>query len=274
MRKVMVAAGVVVVFLGAVVAVVIHLQSKFAFPYIPPSAQIPDAVNKTGGESVWLDVDGKRVEAWFLPARHNEPAPLIMNTHGNGELIDQWAERVTPLRDAGYGVLLVEYPGYGRSEGKASDKSITNTMLAAYDWALKNPRVDPARIVAHGRSMGGGAVGALAKHRPVAALVLESTYTSLAAMMRAAGVPDFMVTNRLDTMEALKTYSGPVLVLHGDGDTVIPVGHGRALASASKRARLEIQHCGHNDCPPQWDLLLGFLVQNGVSSKPGKGVSP
>jgi uncharacterized protein len=274
MRKIMFAAVVLAVFLGVLVAVVVHLQSKFAFPYIPPSAQIPDAVKTVGGESVRLDVDGKRVEAWFLPARHHEAAPLILNTHGNGELIDQWAERVTPLRDAGYGVLLVEYPGYGRSEGKPSDKSITHTMIAAYDWALGNPRVDPARIVAHGRSMGGGAAGALAKHRPLAALILESTYTSLAAMVRAAGVPDFLVANRLDTMEALKTYAGPVLVLHGDGDTVIPVAHARTLASASKRARLEIQHCGHNDCPPQWELVLGFLAQNGVSSKPGKGVSP
>jgi fermentation-respiration switch protein FrsA (DUF1100 family) len=274
MRKLMVAAGVFVVLLGAIVAVVIHLQAKLAFPYIPTSAQIPDAVNKVGGESIWLDVDGKRVEAWFLPARHGEAAPLIMNTHGNGELIDQWAERTTPLRDAGFGVLLVEYPGYGRSEGTPSEKSITNTMLAAYDWALKNPRVDPARIVAHGRSMGGGAAGALARNRPLAALVLESTYSSLAAMVRAAGVPNFLIVNRLDTLEALKDYAGPVLVLHGENDNAIPVAHARALASASKRARLEILPCGHNDCPPQWDVVLGFLAQNGVSSIPGKGVSP
>lgn len=274
MRKFVVITSVFLVCLGAVVAAVIHLQTKLAFPYIPPSAQIPDAVNKVGGEALWLDVDGKRVEAWFLPARHNEAAPLILNTHGNGELIDQWAERAMPLRDAGYGVLLVEYPGYGRSEGKPSEKSITKAMVAAYDWALKEPRVDPARIVAHGRSMGGGAAGALAKHRPLAALILESTYTSLAAMVRAAGVPDLLIVNRLDTMEALKDYAGPVLVLHGESDGVIPVSHGRALASASKRARLEIQHCGHNDCPPQWDVVLGFLAQNGVSSIPGKGVSP
>jgi uncharacterized protein len=273
-RKIMVATGILALFLGAIVALVIGLQSKLAFPYIPPSAQIPHAVHKVGGEAIWLDVDGQRVEAWFLSARSGEPAPLILNTHGNGELIDQWAERVAPLRDAGYGVLLVEYPGYGRSEGKPSEKSITRTMLAAYDWAVKNPSVDPARIVAHGRSMGGGAAAALAKQRPLAALVLESTYTSLAAMVRAQGVPDFLIVNRFDTMEALKTFAGPVLLLHGESDGVIPVGHARELAKVAKRGRLEIQDCGHNDCPPQWELVLGFLAQNGVSSIPGKGVSP
>ena len=109
--KTLIAAGIVVAFLGAVVALVLSLQSRLAFPYIPPSAQIPGAVRAVGGEVIWLDVDGRRVEAWFLPVKGAAAAPLIMNTHGNGELIDQWAERVAPLRNAGFGVLLVEYPG-------------------------------------------------------------------------------------------------------------------------------------------------------------------
>ncbi len=252
----------------------LKLQTMAAFPYIPPSAQIPDAVHAFGGEVVWLDADGKRVEAWFMPARQPGRAPLILNTHGNGELIDQWAERVGPLRDAGVGVLLVEFPGYGRSEGKPSDESITATMVAAYDWAAKNPRVDPARIVAHGRSMGGGAAGALAARRPLAAVVLESTYTSLAAMIRAHGVPDFLVATRLDTVKALASYSGPLLILHGERDMVIPVSHARVMAKVYPRARLVIEDCGHNDCPPQWELLLGFLAENGVVSRPATGDSP
>ena len=255
-------------------AVVVKVQSMIAFPYIPPSAQIPAAVKAVNGETLWLDVDGKRVEAWFLPARQPGAAPLIMNTHGNGELIDQWAERVGPLRDAGFGVLLVEYPGYGRSGGNASEQSITATMVAAFDWAAKERRVDRTRIVAHGRSMGGGAAGQLAMRRPLAALILESSYTSLAAMVRAQGVPDFLVVNRLDNMQALKHYAGPVLILHGVTDNVIPVSHARALASASTRARLVIQDCGHNDCPPQWELVLSFLAENGVSSPAVTGDSP
>lgn len=273
-RKLLVAAAIFTAFGGAVAGVVVKVQSMIAFPYIPPSAQIPGAVQAVNGEVLWLDVDGKRVEAWFLPAHRPGAAPLIMNTHGNGELIDQWAERVGPLREAGFGVLLVEYPGYGRSGGKASEQSITATMVAAFDWAAKDPRVDPARIVAHGRSMGGGAAGQLAMRRPLAALILESSYTSLAAMVRASGVPDFLVSNRFDNMAALKQYPGPVLILHGVSDMVIPVMHARALASASSRAQLVIQECGHNDCPPQWELVLSFLAENGVSSAAVVGDSP
>jgi uncharacterized protein len=270
----LVAAVIFAVFAAVLGLGVLKLQTMMAFPYIPPSAQIPDAVHAFGGEAVWLEVDGKRVETWFLPARQPGRAPLIMNTHGNGELIDQWAERVGPLRDAGFGVLRVEYPGYGRSGGKPSDESITATMLAAYDWAARDPRVDAARIVAHGRSMGGGAAGQLAKHRPVAAVVLESTYTSLAAMVRAHGVPDFLVATRLDTLTALAAYHGPLLILHGERDMVIPVSHARAMAAVYPRARLVIEDCGHNDCPPQWELVLGFLAENGVTSGSATGDSP
>lgn len=270
----LVAVAIFGVFAAALSFIVLKVQTMLAFPHIPPSAQIPDAVHAFGGEVVWLDVEGKRVESWFLPARQPGRAPLIMNTHGNGELIDQWAGRVGPLRDAGLGVLLVEFPGYGRSGGKPSDESITATMLAAYDWAANDARVDPARIVAHGRSMGGGAAGQLAKRRPLAAVVLESTYTSLAAMIRAHGVPDFLVATRLDTLAALAGYRGPLLILHGERDMVIPASHARALAAVYPWARLVIEDCGHNDCPPQWELVLGFLAENGVLSASATGESP
>ena len=137
-----------------------------------------------------------------------------------------------------------------------------------------DPRVDANRIIAHGRSMGGGAAGQLAKRRPLAALILESTYTSIADMVRAHGVPDFLIVNRFDTAGMLGEYPGPVLIIHGVNDEVIPFGHARRLAAAAPRARLVELPCRHNDCPPQWELVLGFLAENGVISAPAKGESP
>jgi uncharacterized protein len=266
-----VAAAIFAIFFAVICLVVLKVQTMIAFPFIPVSAQIPAAAQAFGGEVIWLDVEGHKVEAWFLPARQPGAAPLIMNTHGNGELIDQWAERVGPLRDAGLGVLLVEYPGYGRSEGKPSEQSITAAMLAAFDWAAKEPRVDAKRIVAHGRSMGGGAAAQLAIRRPLAALVLESTYTSLADMVRAHGVPDFLIRNRFDNVAALRAYRGPVLIAHGIDDEVIPFAHARRLAAVVPRARFVELNCRHNDCPPQWELVLSFLAENGVSNATGTG---
>lgn len=270
----MIAAGILVVALAGAAWLMRTMQGRLAFPAPPASAQMPGELAAAGGEAVWLDAEGVRVEAWFLPARRAGPAPLVINTHGNGELIDQWAGKVGPLRDAGLGVLLVEFPGYGRSDGSPSERSIDAAMLAAWDWAQREPRVDGACIVAHGRSMGGGAAGLLLKQRPLAAVILESTYSSLAAMVRATGVPDVLVTNRLDTLEALRAYPGPVLVLHGIHDGLIPVDHARQLASATPRAEFHELPCGHNDCPLPWELVLGFLAANGVIKPPATGDTP
>ena len=122
--------------------------------------------------------------------------------------------------------------------------------------------------------MGGGAAGQLAKRRPLAALILESTYSSLADMVRAHGVPDFLIRNRFDTHSVLREFRGPVLILHGNHDEVIPFGHARRLAAAAPHARFEELQCRHNDCPPQWELILGFLAENGVSSAISTGGTP
>jgi uncharacterized protein len=266
--------GIFVALLGVVGWLVVMAQSKLAFPAPPPEAQQPGALAHAGGESVWLDASGDRVEAWYLPARGEGPAPLIIYAHGNGEIIDIWAEAMTPLRDAGVGVLLVEYPGYGRSEGKPSEKSITTAMIAAFDWAAKQPRVDARRIAGYGRSMGGGAVAQIAAKRPLAALILESTYTSLEDMVRVHHIPRFLILNKLDTRAVLRDFRGPVLIVHGRHDVNIPVSHAEGLAAAAPQAKLAWLDCGHNDCPPHWELLLGFLAENGVFTVPSTGGSP
>jgi len=244
------------------------LQAWGTFPNPPAAAGKPEAVARAGGEILWFEADGARVEGWFLPAAAAGPAPLVIYTHGNGELIDFWAEEFAPLRAAGIHVLLVEYPQYGRSTGRPSEGSITGTLLAAYDRVSRDPRVDAGRIVGFGRSLGGGAIAQLAARRPVSALILESTFTSLADIVHGFGIPDWLVENRFDTRAVLARFAGPVLVLHGTRDVNIPVAHAHGLQRAGSRTTLRLLECGHNDCPRQWELLLGFLAENGVCRRP------
>jgi pimeloyl-ACP methyl ester carboxylesterase len=257
----------------ALTAGVYYAQTPLAFPHPPASAARPQELEIARGESLWFDVDGKRVEAWFLPGVTTSAAPLIVYTHGNGELIDFWAQAVEPLRAAGIHVLLVEYPGYGRSDGRPSERTITTTLLAAYDRVSRDPRVDAARIVGYGRSMGGGAIAQLAARRPLAALILESTFTSLEDMIRAHHVPRWLIVNHFDTRGVLRAFQKPVLLLHGSHDEVIPVEHAQALKIAAPGAELQLMNCGHNNCPPHWELLLRFLVSNGVCKGPDQEAS-
>jgi uncharacterized protein len=267
--------GVAAIAVVAIAAVwlVVALQKFITFPRAHPSVQQPAALAAAGGEAVWFDIDGARVEAWFLPASGDKPAPLLIHAHGNGELIDIQTRSVDAARAAGIAVFLVEFPGYGRSGGDPSEETVTAALVAAYDWAKRDARVDATRIVGYGRSLGGGAVAQLAARRPLAALVLESTFASIGEMVRAKGIPGWLVVNEFDTHAVLAKYSGPVLILHGTLDQTFPVAHAHSLRAASPHATLHLQVCGHNDCPPQWELVLSFLTQNGVISEPVSGDS-
>lgn len=253
---------------GAAVALLWQMQRHVLFP--APSGRGAELdLAARGGERLWLDAGGARVEAWYLPAREGSPAggPLILYTHGNGELIDDWLDAFDVPRDWGASVLLVEYPGYGRSTGVPSEASIGRTMLAAYDQVRTRPGVDPARILGYGRSLGGGAICTLARERALSALVLESTFASVRSIAAGFGLPALLVRDPFDNLAIVAAFPGPVLLVHGERDTMIPVAHARELEAAAKRARLVVQPgCGHNDCPRPWSELRAFLLENGLLS--------
>jgi pimeloyl-ACP methyl ester carboxylesterase len=83
-----------------------------------------------------------------------------------------------------------------------------------------------------------------------------------------------LIVNEFDTRAVLEKYPGPVLILHGTQDGTFPVALAHALHKVSPRSELHLQACGHNDCPPQWELVLSFLDRNRVFSKSVSGGSP
>jgi hypothetical protein len=135
-------------------------------------------------------------------------------------------------------------------------------MTLAYDLAAARPDVDAERIVGYGRSLGGGAVCALSRERRLAALVLESTFTSVRSMARRFGLPRFLVRDPFDNASAVRAFEGPILLVHGERDEIVAPRHARALLAAARRAELYLSRCGHNDCPRPWDALRRFLAGN------------
>jgi fermentation-respiration switch protein FrsA (DUF1100 family) len=269
-RRIVIVVGVVLaLFVAGPLIATWAIQRYVTFPRPPDSAWNPNARTDNGGEQLWLDADGARVEAWYLPpATARVKAPLIIYAHGNAELIDMRAGDFTTLRAAGIGVLQVEFPGYGRSDGSPSETSVTAALVAAYDWAAHAPRIDAQRIAGYGRSLGGGAIAQLAARRKLVALMLESTFYSFEDVVSAYGVPRLLLINHFDTGAVVRQYPGPVLLLHGTRDRVFPSEEAEKLAEASGHALLHLDACGHNDCPRHWELVLRFLAQNGVCRKP------
>ncbi len=188
--------------------------------------------------------------------------------HGNGELIDFWLQELQTFNRLGMGALLVEYPGYGRSEGLPSQSSIEETFAAAYDVLAARKDVDASRIVLFGRSLGGGAVCALAAQRPSAALILMSTFTGVRHFAKRFLVPPFLVRDPFDNLAVVKNYPGPVLVIHGRHDEVIPFSHGTTLYKSVQKGEMIAYNAGHNDCPPDWNVfwhdVASFLRENRI----------
>lgn len=257
------AAGIYLAYAG----LVFFLQRSLIFPrsVIPP---LTDPIRPQDAEVLSIPTGTESVEAWFIPAdaTFSAPCPAVIFAHGNAELIDFWPEYLKPLSQNGIHLMLVEYPGYGRSKGRPSEKSITRAFTAAYDQLIARKTVDPGRIILFGRSIGGGAICDLANARPSAGLILLSTFTSIRSFAPAYGLFPFMIRDPMDNLGVLRQYPRPVLILHGKQDELIPYFHAKALASIARNARLISYDCGHNDCPPDWNAfwkdVFAFLREN------------
>ncbi len=254
-------AGAALLVAGAYIAVLYFVQRSLLFPV--PGRQPSGPADRAEVVRIRM-FDTEAVALFLAPRTAAGPAPLILFTHGNGELADDWVHEFQPALERGVAVMLVEYPGYGRAPGAPSEKGITEAVQAAYGWAAADPRVAPSRIVAYGRSLGGAAAARLAADRRVAALILESTPASVADLAANLLAPSFLIRDPFDTRAALRAYRGPLLVIHGRQDSLVPIAHGRELASLVPGAVLHEIDCGHNDCPREWGKIESFLVAAGV----------
>jgi fermentation-respiration switch protein FrsA (DUF1100 family) len=102
----------------------------------------------------------------------------------------------------------------------------------------------------------------LALQRQAPALILESTFSSVAAFARSFGAPGFLIRDRFDTLSAVRAFKAPILVLHGSIDEIVPPQHGADIAAAAPNATLKWMPCGHNDCPRPWNEVRAFLLEN------------
>jgi fermentation-respiration switch protein FrsA (DUF1100 family) len=229
-------------------------------------------------EIVSLPIErGGAVESWLFLAKPDDsgkPAPTVIYFHGNAELIDEQDRIVQGYGKIGVSVFLPEYRGYGRSAGKPSEKDIAADMVSFYDLLIRRPDVDPSRIMFHGRSVGGGVAADLAMRRTPQALILESTFTSIARMAQKFGAPTFLIKHPFRTDRVVAALDVPMLIFHGTRDTVVPVSHGRQLHQLARRATYVEYNSDHNDFPGEgneeayWREVQSFLGRAGVPGAP------
>jgi len=235
------------------------------FMYFPDPSRIPPAaVGLPGVEEIEITAaDGVTLIAWQAPAKDDRP--VILYFHGNAANAANRAEKIARITGSGFGILYHNNRGYGGSGGKPTEKANIADALAAYDHLIASG-VPAERIVAYGESLGSGQAVRLAGSRRVAAVVLEAPLTSTVDVGRRAyfWLPlRWLVTDRYDNERHIRSVAAPVLILHGERDSIVPVEMGRRLYDAANPPkRIELfPRGGHNDLFDHgaWEKAEAFL---------------
>lgn len=198
--------------------------------------------------------DNLVITGWYAPATQPQAATIAL-FHGNAGTLAHRAHKARMLMDAGYGVFLVGYRGYGGNPGRPSEIGLYSDSRAALTW-LVNQGIAETSLVAYGESLGTGvAVQMAAEHPDLAALVLEAPFTRLPDLAPAfllPGFADMLMTDRYDSLGKIGAIQTPLLILHGEHDGVVPVSMGRQVFAAAmgEKEGAFLAQAGHNDL---WD---------------------
>jgi len=252
-------AAVVVGALAALKVVVLLLEPRLAFfpsralPWTPAAAGLAYEDIRTRTE------DGLDLRGWFIPA--GDPAagsgrrPLtLLVFHGNAETMASGIVLAARAHATGYATALAEYRGYAGNPGSPSEEGIGMDGDAWLRSIARRADIDPGRLVAWGRSIGGSPAVRLAAGGKVAALVLESPFSSARDLLRDQGAwplwaLSWLGAYRFDQAQQIRSVHAPLLVIHGTRDEVAPLAHGRRLYALAPGARsfVAIEGGGHND---------------------------
>ena len=182
--------------------------------------------------------DGVALNAWALSAEQANGRWLLY-FHGQGANISHYLSLTAQWVERGYKVLMVDYRGYGASEGTPSEAGLYLDARASYAYLLEQG-VEPTDIVLYGFSLGSGVAIDLASKVEVGALVVEAGYTSLVDVVRSlySALLTGFVTNRFDSAAKIANVTAPTAFIHASDDQVVPESQGRALFERATAAKV------------------------------------
>ena len=236
-------------FLFAVYAVYLYFnQSRYVYY---PASDIVTTPAEAGllYEDLMLEAsDGIKISAWYIPAVN--PGATVLFLHGNGGNISHRLEFIEMFYSLGISTMIIDYRGYGKSEGAPTEQGTYLDSEAARDFLVSEKNIDPESIIFYGRSLGGPIAARLAGKYPPAALVLDSTFTALgdvgAKLYPYLPVRKFLKF-KYNTIGYLKEVDCPVIVIHSISDGYIPFSHGQKLFEAVKGKKELVETGGdHN----------------------------
>ncbi|MEG4118771.1 alpha/beta hydrolase [Microcoleus sp. N9_B4] len=236
------------------------LQTRLIFQPTPAIAKTPDAFNIPYQE-VWLPVKARspkieKLHGWWLPAANRPSLGTLLYLHGRGFNIGANINQSYRFRQLGFSVLLIDYRGYGRSQGSfPSEARVYEDAETAYNYLVKQRQLSPSEIFLYGHSIGGAVAVELAIAHPEAAgLIVQSSFTSMLDMVERYSIMRLfplrlLLTQKFDSLTKVKLLRIPVLFAHGTADPLIPSGMSEKLYAASPEPKkiLLVPNAKHNN---------------------------
>jgi uncharacterized protein len=249
------------IFLGLAVflALAMFWVLQRRFTYFPSQALPGVASVLAGAEEVSFSTDdGLVLKAWLVTAARPGDGATVVVFNGNAGNRVHRAPLAEALAERGYGVLLIDYRGYGGNPGSPSEPGLAADARGAVAYLEARSDVDSTRLIYFGESLGAAVALGLSEHRPPAALVLRSPFTSLPDI-GATHYPflptSLMLWDRFPSLEVIPGIEVPLLVVAGSADTIVPIAQSRRLFQAASEPKrfVVIEGADHND----FELLAG-----------------
>lgn len=247
---------------AAAIAALWRRQEGLLFRPVPLPAdhafQLADDVQER-----WIDVPGARLNALHLKLPN--PSGVVFFLHGNAGNLQRWFVNVDFYRKANVDLFMLDYRGFGKSTGRIESQAQLEADVRAA-WAQVMPAYSGKARVIYGRSLGTGLAAVLAAENPAELTVMVSPYASMQqlAAEKYPLVPGAVLRYPLRTDLLLPRVLGPVLLVHGEQDTLIPIAHSERLQQLVPKAQLlRVPGAGHGDIhsyPLYLDTLRRALI--------------
>ena len=211
-------------------------------------------------QDVWIPIQEQKqkreyLHGWWIP-NLTDSDDVLLYLHGNGENISSNLGHARRFHYLGYSVLLIDYRGYGRSQGQfPTESQVYTDAEAAWDYLVQEKKIKPENILIYGHSLGGAIAINLAVQQPKArGVVVESSFTSMRGMVDYLGkykfLPiDLILTQKFDSISKIQLLAMPILLIHGREDKTVPSWMSQALFAAAKvpKKLLIIPEADHNN---------------------------
>lgn len=263
---------VIIYFVGGIVLFVLYVRYLEYRSVFYPSRRILATPADIGlsFEDVYVKTqDGVTIHGWFIPVAGAKATLIFL--HGNAGNIGDRMGKIQFFHDLGLNVLIIDYRGYGKSEGNPTEAGIYMDALAAYDYLTSRRDVNAQRLIAYGASLGGAVAIDLAAKRNLSCLIVDSAFTSAADMAKRIYpfVPSFLIGIKMDNIGKVQALKIPKLFIHSKDDEIVPLELGRRLfeAAAPPKEFLEIAGSHNEGYFDSQDKIAGgisrFLKQYG-----------